>query len=58
MLAVQILQITDPAIIAEALRSKDLDKRPVNEALNYFAGPHALPTLLTNESNARWKGVR
>ena len=54
----QILQVTDPAIIAEALRSKDLDKRTVSNALNYFAGPHALPTLLTNESNERWKAVR
>ena len=54
----QILQVTDPAIIAEALRSKDLDKRTVSNALNYFAGPHALPTLLTNESNERWKASR
>lgn len=53
-----VLQITDPALIAEALRNKDLDKKPVNDALNYFAGPHSLPTLLTSESNARWKGVR
>ena len=54
----QVLQITDPALIAEALRNKDLDKKPVNDALNYFAGPHSLPTLLTSESNARGKGVR
>ena len=54
----QVLQITDPALIAEALRNKDIDKKPVNDALNYFAGPHSLPTLLTSESNARWKGVR
>ncbi len=54
----QILQVTDPAIIAEALRSKELDKKTVSDALNYFAGPHALPTLLTAESTERWKVVR
>jgi len=54
----QILQVADPALIAEALRSKDLDKRPMNAALDYFAGPHSLPTLLTNASNERWKAVR
>jgi len=55
---VQILQVADPALIAEALKSKDLDKRPMNAALDYFAGPHSLPTLLTNASNERWKAVR
>ena len=54
----QILQVTDPAIIAEALRNKDLDKQPLSQALNYFAGPHSLPTLLTSGSNERWKAVR
>ncbi len=54
----QILQVTDPAIIAEALRNKDLDKQPLSKALNYFAGPHSLPTLLTSGSNERWKASR
>ena len=54
----QILQVTDPAIIAEALRNKDLDKQPLSQALNFFAGPHSLPTLLTSGSNERWKAVR
>ncbi|CAL5222409.1 g4768 [Coccomyxa viridis] len=53
-----ILQVTDPAIIAEALRNKDLDKQPLSKALNYFAGPHSLPTLLTSGSNERWKASR
>ncbi len=57
-LALQILQVTDPAIIAEALRNKDLDKQPLSKALNYFAGPHSLPTLLTSGSNERWKASR
>lgn len=57
-MALQILQVTDPAIIAEALRNKDLDKRAVSSALNYFAGPHSLPTLLTSASNESWKAVR
>ncbi|CAL5219591.1 g1454 [Coccomyxa viridis] len=57
-LDINILQVTDPAIIAEALRSKELDKKTVSDALNYFAGPHALPTLLTAESTERWKVVR
>ena len=56
--SVQVLQVTDPAIIAEALRSKELDKKTVLDALNYFAGPHGLPTLLTAESTERWKVVR
>ena len=54
----QIIQCTDPAIIFEALRNKDLDKRPLSPALNYFAGPHALPTLLTGVSDEKWKAVR
>ena len=39
----QILQVTDPAIIAEALRSKELDKKTVSDALNYFAGRMPCP---------------
>ena len=57
-LLMQIIQCTDPAIIFEALRNKDLDKRPLSPALNYFAGPHALPTLLTGVSDEKWKAVR
>lgn len=56
--ALQILQVADPALIFEALRNKDLDKQPLSNALNYFAGPHSLPTLLTSGSNERWKAVR
>ena len=58
LLLAQIIQVTDPAIIAEALRSKELDKRVMSPALNYFAGPHSLPTLLTGVSDERWKAVR
>ena len=57
----QILQITDPALVAEALRNKDLDKRLLKSELrshSYMAGPHSLPTLLTSVSNERWKRVR
>lgn len=57
--SMQIIQVTDPALIAEACRSKDLDRtNPGNRALSIFAGPHGYPTLLTGPSDARWKVVR
>ena len=55
---IQVLQVADPAIIAEALRNKELDKQPLSPAFNYFAGPHGLPTIFSAPSNERWKGVR
>ena len=55
----QIIQVTDPALIAEACRSKDLDKtNPGKQAMSNFAGPHGYHTLLTGLSDARWKVVR
>ncbi len=55
----QIIQVTDPALIAEACRSKELDRtNPGNRALSIFAGPHGYPTLLTGPSDARWRVVR
>ena len=54
----QVLQVTDPAIIAEALRSKELDKKPLSSAFQEFAGPHGLPSMFTASSNERWKGAR
>ena len=57
--AMQIIQVTDPALIAEACRSKDLDKtNPSTQALANFAGPHGYHTLLTSQSNTRWRAVR
>ena len=51
--------MTDPALIAEACRSKDLDRtNPGNRAFSTFAGPHGYPTLLTGPSDARWRVVR
>jgi hypothetical protein len=52
--------VTDPVLIAEALRSRDLDKASskVFTGLNKFAGPHGLPMLLTAASDERWKSVR
>ena len=51
--------MTDPALIAEASRSKELDRtNPGNRALSIFAGPHGYPTLLTGPSDARWRVVR
>jgi hypothetical protein len=57
---VQIIQVTDPVLIAEALRSRDLDKpsSKVSFGLNKLTGPHALPMLLTAASDERWKSVR
>ena len=55
---VQVLQVTDPAIIAEALRSKELDKKPLSKAFQEFAGPHGLPSMFTAPSDERWKGAR
>ncbi|CAL5225848.1 g8631 [Coccomyxa viridis] len=55
----QVIQVTDPALIAEASRSKELDRtNPGNRALSIFAGPHGYPTLLTGPSDARWRVVR
>ena len=54
-----MIQVTDPALIAEALRSRDIDKDPRNAGgLNAFASPHNIPMLLTASSNERWKAVR
>ena len=56
---VQFIQVTDPVIIAEALRSRDLDKKPlVGGGINSFASPKAFYNLLTSPSNERWKSVR
>ncbi|CAL8468141.1 g7680 [Coccomyxa elongata] len=53
------IQVTDPVIIAEALRSRELDKKPlVGGGINSFASPKAFYNLLTSPSNERWKAVR
>ena len=55
----QFIQVTDPAIIAEALRSRELDKKPLaGGGINNFASPKGYLSLLTSPSNERWKAVR
>ncbi len=58
-IALQFIQVTDPAIIAEALRSRELDKKPLaGGGINNFASPKGYLSLLTSPSNERWKAVR
>lgn len=59
LVVLQFIQLTDPTLIAEALRSRELDKRRMaGGGLNGFASPHGLDTLLTSPTNERWKAVR
>ena len=60
MRLLQLIQLTDPVLIAEAIRSRDMDKAGSLGAsgLNKFSSPHNLPNLLTSTTNERWKAVR
>ncbi|EIE20661.1 cytochrome P450 [Coccomyxa subellipsoidea C-169] len=52
------IQVTDPAIIAEAVRSRELDKKPLaGGGINNFASPKGHYNLLSSPSNERWKAV-
>ncbi|KAK9916023.1 hypothetical protein WJX75_007417 [Coccomyxa subellipsoidea] len=62
VLTTHVVMVTDPTIVAEALRHKSLDKDlPAqfgSQALDEFSGPNKHQTILTLPTDERWKAVR